>query len=186
LSAENAVKHQFVAIAVMLMAGALAAQGLSTLPQIDPIIATMKGAPRKGTGLALLAGVDPQSASIAWVRASYQCKGVGAPVEVYASADARNMSFGRPNVAGLADANGASALRGSSFGYALLGGKPCYLQTRRNGSWFLFVVPDDAALDVAGFILRFNDCYGFFESRLPGAGPSDCFPAFVGVLQGVR
>jgi hypothetical protein len=146
----------------------------------------MKGAPRNGSGLPLLAGMDPQAASIRWVRAVYQCKGISAPVEVYTSAEVRQLAFGKPNLAGLAGANGAGALPGSSFGYALLAGKPCYLQTRKSGQWFLFVVPDDATLDVAGFILRFNDCYTFFESRLPGAGMADCFPAFVGVLQGVR
>jgi hypothetical protein len=102
---------------------------------------------------------------------------LAAAVEVYVSVEPRQFPFGKPNVAGLT---------GAGFGYALLAGKPCYLQTRKSGQWFLFVMPDDTALDVAGFILRFGDCYGFFESRLPGAGPADYFPAFVGTLQGVR
>ena len=96
------------------------------------------------------------------------------------------MNFARPNVGGLTNAKGGSVVPGSAFGYALLQGRPCYLQTRKNGSWFLFVFADDASQDVAGFIKQFNDCYGFFETRLATTGPIEWFPAFVGVLQGVR
>ena len=56
---------------------------------------------------------------------------------------------------------------------------------RDSASWFLFVFPDEV-VDVAGFILRFNECFRFFETHLPKSGPAELLPSLVGELQGVR
>jgi len=159
---------------VLCAASTLAAQSASKnagIPAVKNVVARQSEGPLSTKGIPGAA----QSTQTTFAKASYVIEANKLKLDVYVTKDPKSITLGPSNL----DCVSSAGSDVSKNEYGIVGGKPVYSITRSDGTWFVFVCPDQV-FDLCGFFRNFLTDYAFFETRLPGAAPMDLLPAIVG------
>ena len=145
------------------------------MPPVKNVLAQLSDGPETTKGIPSI----EQSTNTVFARVRYVLEPNKRSLEVYVSKDLKSFSLGPSNLTCITAANlsGIDAVisRGE---YSVVAGKPTYVISRSDGTWFVFVCPDEV-FDRCAFFKTFLEDYAFFEIRMPQAKPSDLLPAIV-------